>query len=91
MNLEGVTLQTSLKQCLRQLDLAYAVDGELLLITSYEGAENLYHYRLSPNTDAFLIVGHCLLAKISAGLGAVAAPFVCRLARGPRHRDPGEA
>jgi hypothetical protein len=43
MNLEGVTLQTSLKQCLRQLDLAFAVDGELLLITSYESADR-YHY-----------------------------------------------
>jgi hypothetical protein len=91
MNLEGVSLQTSLKQCLRQLDLAYAVDGELLLITSYESAENRYHYWLSPTTDAFMIVGHCLLALISAVLGGVAAPFVCDLARGPQHRDPGEA
>ena len=78
MYLEGVPLRTSLEYCLRQFDLAYVVEDELLLISSWESVEG-YHYRMLPSKDPFLIVGHCLLALISAGLGGVAAPLVCKL------------
>ena len=78
MNLEGVPLRTSLEYCLKQFDLAYVVEDELLLISSRESLE-FYHYRMSPSKGPFLIVGHCLLALISAGLGGVAAPLDCKL------------
>ena len=81
MNLEGVTLQTSLRYCLKQLDLDYVVKGELLLITSLENESNGSTW---PNEDPFLVVGHCLLALIAAGLGGLVAPRVCDLARETR-------
>jgi hypothetical protein len=83
IDLEGVTLGTSLRLCLRQLDLAYVVKDGLLLITSAEDENNLVN---SPNDDPFQIVGHCLLAVIAAALGGVAAPFVCDRARGQAGR-----
>jgi hypothetical protein len=85
MNFEGVRLETSLKRCLKQLDLGFIVKDDLLLITSVESLERPLNY---PNDDPslledpFLIVGHCLLALIAAGLGGVAAPWICDLAGG---------
>jgi hypothetical protein len=63
---------------LKQFDLAYVVEDELLLISSWESVDG-YRYWMSPRKDPFLTVGHCLLALISAGFGAVAAPLVCKL------------
>ena len=77
INLEGVMLGTGLKQCLRQLNLEYVVEDELLLITSEESAPS-YHYWMVPNKDPFLIVGHCLLAMVLAWFGGLAAPLVCK-------------
>ena len=77
MDLEGVKLETSLRLCLRQLELSYVIRDGLLLITSQEDAETLINW---PNDDAFQIVGHCLLALIAAALGGAAAPWVCDLA-----------
>ena len=45
MNLEGVRLRTSLKHCLRQFGLAYVVEDELLLISSWESVD-FSHYRM---------------------------------------------
>jgi hypothetical protein len=70
INLEGVALRTSLRLCLEQLDLTYAVRDGLLLVTSEER-------RFVPlDQDPFLIVGHCLIALLAASLGAMLAPFV---------------
>ena len=78
MDREGITLRTSLGLSLKQLDLAFGVKDGLLVITSEESEEQLYPF---PYDDPFQIVGHCLLALIAAGLGGVAAPLVCDLAR----------
>jgi hypothetical protein len=78
MNFEGVPLGTSLEFGLKQLDLAFVVKDGLLVITSTPSAENLTGV---PFDDPFQIVGHCLLAVIAAGLGGVAAPLTCDMAR----------
>ncbi len=81
MDLEGIRLHTSLELSLKQLGLAFAVKDGVLVITSEESVDRLYPF---PYDDPFQIVGHCLLALIAAGLGGVAAPLVCDLARGRR-------
>ena len=81
IDLEGIELQTTLGLCLKQLGLAFVVKDGLLEITSIESWDEL---NTSPYDDPFQIVGHCLLALIAAGLGGVAAPVVCDLARGRR-------
>ncbi len=78
IDLDGVPLRTSLRLCLAQLDLEYYVKDGLLLITSRE-SEDLHLSRATD--DAFQVVGHCVLALIAAGLGGLAAPFVCRMGR----------
>jgi hypothetical protein len=40
--------------------------------------------------DPYLIVGHCLLARLAAGFGAMAAPFVADARRGPFGRAASE-
>ena len=54
---------------LNQLDLTYAVRDGWVMITEKGRAVPAYE-------DPFLIVGHCLLALIAAGLGVVLAPLV---------------
>jgi hypothetical protein len=80
IDLEGVALKTSLRLCLQQLGLTYAVRNGLLLITSEESAITPVY------EDPFLIVGHCLLALLGAGIGGLVAPLFCdaRRARAPR-------
>jgi hypothetical protein len=86
MNFEGVTLQTSLRHCLKQLDLVYVVKDDLLLITPLESER---HDSTWPNEDPFLVVGHCILAVIASGLGGLAAPLVRNLVRGRRESVTG--
>jgi hypothetical protein len=62
-------LKESLHLCLKQLDLAYSVRDGYLLISSGDAVLPVYD-------DPFLIVGHCLLALVAAGLGGVLAPLV---------------
>jgi hypothetical protein len=81
IDLDGVSLGTSLSRCLRQLDRQYVVKDGLQLVTSAESEEQLVP---SQYTDPFQIVGHCLMAPIAAGLGGAAAPVVCDLARKAR-------
>ena len=45
--------------------MTYGVYDGVLLISSEEVA------------DPFLVVGHCLVALLAAGLGGVLAPLVC--------------
>jgi hypothetical protein len=70
IDLEGVPLKETLRLCLKQLGLTYKVrDGHLRITSEDEDPE--------PDLeDPFLIVGHCLLALLAAGFGAVAAPMV---------------
>ena len=70
MDLEGIPLRTTLWVCLKQLGLVYQVkDGYLRITSEDEGVTRTFD-------DPFLLVGHCLLALISAGAGAMAAPIV---------------
>jgi hypothetical protein len=80
IDLDGVSLRTSLRLCLRQLDLTYSVKDGLLLITSLESEDQ--SLPLAPE-DAFQVVAHCVLALLAVGLGGLAAPLVCGLARKP--------
>ncbi len=70
IDLEGVPLKTALEICLEQLDLRYEVRDGLLRITSAESELHPFYH------DSFMIVGHCLLALLAAGLGAIVAPLV---------------
>ena len=78
IDLEGIELRTSLRLCLKQIDLAYVVKDGLLFITS---AENDDESVTSLHNDPFQIAGHCLLTLIAAGLDGLASPAVCDLAR----------
>ena len=80
LDFAGVPLGSSLQVCLNQLDLAYSVKDGLLLITSEESQDNSL---LANAADAYQVVGHCVLALMAAGLGGLAAPYVCKLARKP--------
>ncbi len=77
VQLQGVALRTTLRLCLRQLDLTYGVRDGLILITSADAEDKL---DIFPTDDPFQIAGHCLLALIAALLGGLAAPFVSDLA-----------
>jgi hypothetical protein len=87
IDLEGVPLRATLALCLKQLGLGYEVKDGFLRITHEE--------QVSTNLeDPFLIVGHCLLALLAAGFGAVAAPTVAdagRTSAGPRSGPVGDA
>jgi hypothetical protein len=69
VDLEGAALKNSLRRCLTQLDLSFAVRDGFLMITESGAALPVFE-------DPFLIVGHCLLALIAAGVGGVLAPLV---------------
>ena len=68
---DGLPLKTTLRLCLRQLDLDFSVQDGYVLITSEDQVA-------SDLEDPFLIVGHCLLALLAAGFGAIAAPLISR-------------
>ena len=76
-DLDGVALKTSLRLFLKQLGLVYMVRDGLLLITSAESAVTPVYQ------DPFLIVGHCLVTLLAAGLGGIAAPLVAGSRRKP--------
>jgi hypothetical protein len=70
IDLEGVPLRTTLRLCLKQLGLMYEVEHGYLRITSED--EHSSPVLDDPN----LIVGHCLMALVAAGFGALAATLV---------------
>ena len=70
-----------MQRCLKQLDLGFRVTEGYVLITSQESLDQSSR---TVAEDAFHVVGHCLLAFIAAGLGGLAGPFVCDLARKAR-------
>ncbi len=70
IDLQGVPLRETLRLCLKQLFMTYEVKEGRLRITNEDDF-------LAPDLeDPFPIVGHCLLALLAAGFGAVAAPLV---------------
>jgi hypothetical protein len=85
IDFDGVPLRTTLRFCLDQYDLTFAVKDGVLLITSKESID---YSLLFASADAYQVVGHCVLALVTAGLGGLAAPFICDMARGKdRHRS----
>jgi hypothetical protein len=74
INLEGAPLRTTLRLILKQLDLTYAIQDGVVLITSEKAGEE---EPFSVGVDPYLSVGHCLLALLAAGLGAVLARWFC--------------
>jgi hypothetical protein len=73
IDLEGVPLRTSLRLVLSQLGMIYSVKDGMIVI-EFEG-DGGTHLPVAP--DSFLVVGHCLLALLAAGIGASLAPLVC--------------
>jgi hypothetical protein len=78
INVEGVPLRETLRLCLGQLGLRYEVWEGRLRITSEDDQPEL------DLKDPFLTVGHCLLAMLAMGLGAVVAPIVAGERSAPR-------
>ena len=72
IDLENVRLGTCLRLALRQLGLDYMLKDGVLVITL---AEEILH---TTPQDAFLTVGHCLLAWLAAVLGGALVPLVNR-------------
>ena len=82
IDLVGVPLRTTLRLCLNQLGLAYVFEDGCLRIICEDRAK-------SPGIeDPFLIVGHCLLALLAAGFGAIAAPLVADAGAATRPHRP---
>jgi hypothetical protein len=52
----------------------------LLILTSEDADDPLPAWADFPSaqTDPFLVVGHCLLALVAAGLGGLLGPRVCK-------------
>jgi hypothetical protein len=80
IDLEGVPLRTSLTFVLNQLDLSYALEGGVLVIGFHKGRPP------SADSDPFHVVGHCLLALLASGLGALLARLVCGVRASDRDR-----
>ena len=70
IEMQGIPLKTSLRLCLKQLDLDYDVRDGLLFISSPQGL------LLADPDHSYLIVGHCVLALVAALIGGVLAPVV---------------
>jgi hypothetical protein len=70
INLKGVPLKATLSLLLEQLGLEYRIEGGVLRITSQTADDK------PAECDSFLAVGHCLLALLAAGAGALVAPLV---------------
>ena len=69
IDMEGSAPKNSLARCLRQLDLTYSVKDGFLMVNDIGPVLPVFE-------DPFLIVGHCLLALLAAGVGGALAPLV---------------
>jgi hypothetical protein len=65
-----IPVRDGLRLCLKQLGLGYTVSDGFVMISSAEYAT------IPIYDDPLQIVGHCLLALLAAGLGALLAPLV---------------
>lgn len=99
IDLPGVPLRTSLRQCLSQLGLVYQVKDGYLRVTAADDVDEYgtqgplmlvsgqvweTHELIEPWSDIedpYLIVGHCLIALLAAGFGALAALLVADAGR----------
>jgi hypothetical protein len=69
IDMEGVPLRSTLRECLTQLGLEYYVGDGFLKISSRSRVWPVFD-------DPFRIGGHCILALIAAAVGGVLAPLV---------------
>ncbi len=69
IDMEGAALKNSLARCLKQLDLTYSVKDGFLMVNDIGPVLPVFE-------DPYLIVGHCLLALLAAGIGGALAPLV---------------
>ena len=77
LEIEGVPLRTTLRLLLRQLGLGFVVRDGLIEINSDTSEDyepwNGFVFQVIPSQ----LIGHCVLAWLAAGLGAVLAPLAC--------------
>jgi hypothetical protein len=92
IDVQGVPLKTTLRIGLEQIGLHYRIQDGYLRVTNMgnpgelDSLEMIAHGRrwnqpasleLTSDLDnSFLIAGHCLLALLAAGIGAILAPLV---------------
>jgi hypothetical protein len=69
IEMEGVPLRSTLRECLKQLGLAYYVSDGFIKISSESRVWPVFD-------DPFRMSGHCILALIAAAAGGVLAPLV---------------
>ena len=79
LDLEGVPLRISLQLGLDQIGLTHHVKDGALVIHHKDSDEEA---SVSTATDAYHIVGHCMLSLIAAGLGGAVTALVCGRNRG---------
>jgi hypothetical protein len=73
IDLDAAPLKTTLSIVLRQLGLRYTIRQGVLWIISERADDESYP---GAPQDPFLIIGHCVLALLAAGLGGLAAPLI---------------
>ena len=70
IDLEGIPLSSTLRLAVQQLGMLYHVRDGLVTITSD-------NHEVTPVVvDYYLLLGHCVLALLAAGLGALLVPLV---------------
>jgi hypothetical protein len=86
IDLDGRPVGTNLRLALRQLGMLYYVSDGQVNVTA-DGNEDIPIV-----VDYYLLLGHCFLALLAAGLGALVVPLVsARAADPPSSGQPGTA
>ena len=71
LDLENCSLGTALQVALQQIGLFPYVRDGMIYITNKMSSD-----QLPVEIDYYLLAGHCVLALLSAGLGALLVPLV---------------
>ena len=71
IDLERCSLATALRLALPQLNLFFDLTNGMVYITSHSA-----DYPFNKKVDYYLLAGHCMLALLAAGLGALLVPLV---------------
>ena len=79
LDLEGVPLGIGLQLGLDQIGLTHHVKDGVLVIHHVESDDEAW---IAMAHDAYLIVGHCVLSLIAAGIAFAVAILVCKQNRG---------
>ena len=68
-NLKGITLRSALRLLLRDLDLTYVIQDEVLLITTPEEAETRLSTKVYPVADLVLPINPMAVSGMGGGMG----------------------